>query len=787
MDMRSALLLGAGILSLLATNAHAQDPAPQAAADAPEGLEDIVVTAQKRSENIQRVPISITAVSATTLENYKIVTLQGLNGTVPNAQINNFSNTPNTAVVTIRGIGVVEPDPYAGNTVSIVYDGVPQFFSMGALVDFYDIERVEVLRGPQGTLFGANTTGGVVNIVTAQPTGEFGGKFEVGMGNYNRFTIAGAVDVPVTDTLAAKFVISHDERDGFFRNVVDDSRMDNRDVTIFRGYLKFSPTTDFDATLIGEYDRARNGGPTFQIAASAAETGPTFDPTDGDAVTNYPNETLYLPPDVKGYPNACPSRFQQCESTNDLVSANDSVPNISNLDSYRATLTMNLRNTAIGDLTSITGYRQFTVFEFTDQDQSPVFLDDTRRKTEGWQFSQEVRTSVDVTDKVNAIAGVFYLKNHYFHQQDFRIQFAAPGLMQVNTQDQDNYSVSAFVQTYWQATEKLKFQAGFRYTHEKTSMLAATITSISLTGETTFDATAPDGTPNLVLGTVAPPLGEESWDKIGWKFGADYQLDPDTLIYASWARGFKSGGFTGRIGIPEDLGPYDPEDVDTFELGVKADLFNRSLRVNLGGFYTDYRGLQIAQIYFVNDPVTGLPVQGNTILNAGAATIKGFELEVSAAPTDGVTLYGTLAYLDAEYSEFIYVSPFTISPDNPTGVPEDLKGNPLQNAPRWSATAGFSWTAPIGENELTIGARYSYVAEKFLSSINNSPRSLIQPTHLVDANVDLTLNERVQLGFWVRNLFDERYIQSVFDNVGYGGLVSYLSPRELGVSAKYRF
>ncbi|MFD2137525.1 TonB-dependent receptor [Novosphingobium resinovorum] len=161
-----------------------------------EGLQEIVVTAQKRSENIQSVPIAVTAVTGEAIENLKAVDLKGLQGTIPNLQINNFTNTPNSAVFTIRGIGVVEPDPFAGNTVSIVQDGVPQYFSMGALLDLFDVDRIEVLRGPQGTLFGANTTGGVVNVMTRQPTGTFGVRGEVTYGNWGRMDIKAAVDAP---------------------------------------------------------------------------------------------------------------------------------------------------------------------------------------------------------------------------------------------------------------------------------------------------------------------------------------------------------------------------------------------------------------------------------------------------------------------------------------------------------------------------------------------------------------------------------------------------------------
>ena len=232
--------LAAGLVMPIA--AHAQQEAQETAVAEPRtGIQEIVVTAQKRAENLQNVPISVTAVTGDALAATQATSLQALQGSIPNVQIDNFANTPQSAVFTIRGIGVIEPDPYAGNTVSIVVDGVPQFFSMGALLDLYDVDRIEVLRGPQGTLFGANTTGGVINVVTAQPTGEFGGHIKAAYGNWNRFDVSGAIEIPlVEDTLSFKVAGIHTERDGWVTNVVDGSDMGSKNLNAVRAYLKFT-------------------------------------------------------------------------------------------------------------------------------------------------------------------------------------------------------------------------------------------------------------------------------------------------------------------------------------------------------------------------------------------------------------------------------------------------------------------------------------------------------------------------------------------------------------------
>ncbi len=768
------IAIGLAAFALLARAAAAQDTPSNTG-----GIEDIIVTAQKRTENIQDVPISIAAVTGETVAALHASTLQGLQGTVPNVQIGNFSNTPNTAVFTIRGIGVIEPDPYAGNTVGIVTDGVPQYFSMGALLDLYDVERIEILRGPQGTLFGANTTGGVVNVVNVQPSSELGGRADVSYGNYNHLTIGGAVNAPLGDKLAARLTVSHDERKGWVTNVVDGSDMGKRNVTIFRGAVKASPTEDLDITLSGEYDRSRNGAPVVVA---------------GDL----PGEAEYVPVGFRNmYASPCEPAGTRCRAPNTYFSANDGgalgeVKDQSDMDTYRGTLTVNARNTGAGDITSITSYRKFKLFEFTDQDGTPVFLIDTQRQTKGWQFSQELRSNIKVTDGFDLLVGGFYMKTHYNHYQRLRIDFAGgatynlvantvtkglQGLFQLNLQEQDNNSISAFAQAYADLSDRLRFQAGIRYTHEKTAMMASTATSLAGGGVTTFNGASPAGVPNNDLGTVAPPRGSESWNNIGWKLGLDFKATEDALVYAYWARGFKSGGFTGRIGIAQDLGPYNPEHVDTFEAGLKSDFLDNRLRTNIAAFYTNYRDIQLAQIYFIGSGAT--LTQGNTILNAASSSIKGFEAEVSAAPSEGLTLTASLAYLSAKYKRFNFLEP--------SGTITSLAGQRLQNAPKWTGSLGFSYELPISTMKGRIGANYNFVTEKLLTSIKDVPRARVQPQHLVNMNADLLISEQLTIGFYATNLFDNRYINSVFDAPGTLGLVNYAPPSQWGVSAGYRF
>jgi iron complex outermembrane recepter protein len=762
--IRAGCFASLSIAALSAMPAYAQAAAASentaAEPAAEEGLADIVVTAQKRSENLQNVPISVTAVTGEAVENLQATTLQGLQGTVPNIQINSFTNTPNNAVFTIRGIGIIEPDPFAGNTVSIVQDGVPQYFSMGALLDLFDVDRVEILRGPQGTLFGANTTGGVVNVVTRQPTGEFGGRAEVTVGNWGRLDAKAAFDFPIVeDLLAGKIAVMHHGRDGFYTNIMDGTDMGKRDVTALRGYLKLTPNPDLDVALSGEYGRTRNGSPVIVNGAVPGEV--VFIP----AGFQLPGQRLPM------YQSPCVSRAEPCSAPDRYFSANSSVPDRSDMDTYRGTLTVNLSNTSLGDITAITGYKKFTLSEYTDNDATPLDLLDTYRVTKGWQLSQELRTSIDPSDNVNILLGGFYMKTHYNHFMNLLLEFAAPGFSQLNTQVQDNWSGSLFAQSYVNLSDKLRLQAGIRYTHEKTEMTA---------GNENF--TNPDG-PAIFFGATSLggflANGSKSWDKLGWKIGLDYQAQQGLLLYGYYARGFKSGGFVGRIQIAQDIGPFNPETVDTFEAGIKADLFDRRLRTNLAAFYTSYKDMQLAQNYFAI--VGGTQVPSTTIFNAAKSEIKGFEFEATALPVDGLTLTGSLAYLDATYKNFDFFNPGTNTFD-------DLSGRQLQNSPKWSGTAGATYEFALASGTMKANVLYTYTSKKFLQGLTNAPTVEIQPTHYIHGNLSWTPeSERWSVDLWVKNLADKRYLEAATLNPGLFAHAAYAPPREYGVSFRYNW
>ena len=759
----------ASLAALMFVGMQAAVSAPDAGPEIPAAsetaggtLETITVTAQKRAENLQDVPISVAAVTGATIENQHVVNLEALTGVIPNVQIGHFSNNPDSAVFNIRGMGVIEPDPYAGQTVTVMVDGVPQYFNMISLPDLFDVARVEVLRGPQGTLFGANTTGGVINIITEQPTGEYGGKAVVSLGNYNRVDADASLNFPIMDNvLAGKVSFLHHSEDGWVTNVVNDEPLGDANQNAVRGYLKWTPTEDFNATLIGEYDHALGGSPIVVQGG-------------------VPGEVEYVPPgtkvpgDLQGqYPSPCLPAGSPCRAPSTYLSASDGVPDRNLQDIYATTLTMNWHS-PIGDLVSITGYKRFLEDNYTDQDGTVEFLDATHRTTHGYQISEEVRDSFKPTDASQIIVGSFVMYDHYHHIQNFEIQFAAPGFSQINDQNQTNHSESIFAQGFFNLTDKLRLQAGVRGTRETTSMTAGIADFTNPSGLAQFSGNTP-----VPGGFVAN--GDKSWDNAGGKIGLDYKWTPDILTYIYGARGFKSGGFVGRVGVPSDIGPYNPEYVTTIEAGLKSDWLQHSLRTNLAIFWNKYKDLQVAEIYFEN--IAGNEIQGNTILNAAQATTKGLELEIDAAPIQNLKLNASFAYLLAKYSSFLFNDSST-----PGAPPLNLSGYDLQDAPRVTASGGINYTVPFQPGKASIGLTDRYTSGKYFTALNDSPRSYVQPTNYIDGTLDWSqTDDKWSFGVWVRNIQNKHYIASVFDSPGTLGLVNYAPPREFGGTFRYNW
>ncbi len=693
-------------------------------------LEEIVVTSQKRAESLQDVPFSVSAVTGLNMEKFHIQDFKDLTGTVPNVHFTQISNVSLTAALTIRGIGIAtQPDPFAGTEVAVVIDGVIQGTRLLGLTDQFDLERVEVLRGPQGTLFGANTLGGVINVVSRQPTGEFGVYGKLTLGNYNEVDGAVAVNFPIVkDKLAGKVSVSHRTRDGFFTNLADGQDLMWVNTTKARAYLKWTPTATFDATLTGEYDRIRNG----------ADTPPN---------TSVPGQLLYRSPGWQGF---------VFKTYSDATR-----PNNANL--YSVTLTANW-DSPIGELTSISNYSEFNAINVQDVDGTEEFLLNAGRELGSWQYSQEIRTVFHPSNSLEVLIGAFYMKLDHKVNTLTQPQGLAPGILTEQFVHGNEDHAAAFTQGYWNITDELRLGAGVRFSWEKTDFFTNNISRFLAN---------PDPTRfrhNIALATVLGSFeanGNKSWTNLSGKIGLDYRIKPDVMLYGYYARGYKSGGFNGRITNPLFVGPYNGEFVDSFEVGIRSDWLDKRLRVNLSAFYNDWSDMQVNQSIFIGS------VSSSTILNAAAATTKGIEAEVEVIPVDGLRLNGTLGYLEAKYDKF-------------SNAGTDYAGRSTPHAPKWTASARATYEINEGPGVTTASVLYTYVDHRW-GNFTQSPLEYLAPVSLVHANLTWEPDNRNwSISLWVRNLFDKKYKTAALDP-GAFAFASYGAPRQYGVDFGFNF
>lgn len=777
----AALVLG----TLTTAPAHA-DASEAATSD--DGVEAIVVTARRRDEDLQDSPVSISAFSADALEVRQVRSIADVGRFAPNVSLDagaNLAGSSATVTSFIRGIGQTDFNLTIDPGVGMYVDGVYVSRSVGALLDVLDVDSIQILRGPQGTLFGKNTVGGAVVVTSRKPAKEFEGSIEVTTGSFDRFDTRAMLNVPVTDRLQVRLSGSLQTRDGYVERLVDGDHMGNQNSLSGRLVAAYQAADNLDFTLAIDGNRRREQGKPVVLLGVSEGVLPQGFPNAGGFFSFFHNKVTAAP--QCGAPGELspinnPNCFNAQWITGDPDKSWASGDNVSDLDLWGASLTAEWR-LPVMTIKSITAYRDLNSSFFLDMDTTPLLIGHTRNDYTQRQFSQEFQFSGDgVGGKLDWVAGLYYLSEEGTDRNN--LQFAVADFLSGGKVDNNSYA--AFAQITYALTDRLSLTAGGRFTHEVKRFLPDQFIVTDRTGgqllalSRCFISPTPTFPPNpaCVADPVLNPNGNRilpfvelstKANEFTSAFTADYRLTDDVLAYASYAQGFKSGGFTQRVFPPEPVTPtFEPEHVDSYEIGLKTKLFGNRVRLNGAAFRTDYSNLQI----IVNEGVAP------KVRNAAKARIKGFELEAEVVPAEGLQLSAAVGYTDARYLEVAAsAAPVTV----------DSK---LPNAPKWTATAGA--TVEVFRNEsggLSMRADWSHRSGHYKDAVNST--LLFQEAASV-VNISATyqmVDRGWSLTAGITNLTDERYLQSGHQDLANVSTVngSYSRPREWFVRGRYVF
>jgi iron complex outermembrane receptor protein len=762
----AALLLCAGAVA-----ANGADVAPAAKTGAEEVLEEVVVTARRREEGLQEAPIAISAYSGESLEYRGVSRLDEIAKFVPSLTLENnpsFGGAANSAAIYLRGVGQKEFLPTTEPGVGLYVDGVYIARSVGAVLDLIDIERLEVLRGPQGTLFGRNTIGGAISITTVKPEpgGEFGGTIGGAAGTDDRLDVKGALDMPVSDTFAARLSGAMFGQDGYVDRT-DGTDLGDDDTTTGRLALAWRPNDRLSADVAFEVTRDRENGPSMQLVgidftdlsqlqgvvlappppmafihnvttAAAAPGVPC-------AVTDVNGNGITYNPDV---PNCYDARYIGTNGKNQ-----GSAPAFSDNDLWGTSATVEYDVSEALTLKSITAWRDLTSQFARDGDQSPhriaQFYDDLDQD----QFSQELQL-LGTHERLDWIVGLYYFRENGKNTNvlDFTISnFRSGG-------DFDNESSAIFAEATYDLTERLHLTLGGRYTDETKSFKPDQIIFQNYYAGIS-EVVPPDNplaaldAPFLQAGTRILPFVEKEIDIDEFTPMANVSFDAtdDVMLYVGYSEGFKSGGFTQRVfppivagftappGTPdEDLIPtYDPEFADVYEVGFKATLLDARLRFNGAVFHTDYSDLQV-QVFNSVAPVTQ---------NVGSASIDGVELELTAAPGDGWLIEASASYLDAQYDDI---------DSDVTLIDED---NEFERVPEYTFSVGLSKEFPLNDmGRVVVRGDWAY-RDSTYNDAYNTELLKTDAYDLYDASVRwVNAADDLSVVLSGRNLGDEEYL-----------------------------
>ena len=767
-------------------------------------LDEIIVTAQKRQESLQDVPLSVLAVSGDKLADSGIVRMDDLKAYVPNLQMTETGISNN---IYIRGIGSGLNQGFE-QSVSSYMDGIYRGRGHQSRMPFLDLARVEVLRGPQPILFGKNAVAGAVNMVAARPGDRLEGSVRLTRDfEYNDTVGAAMLSGPVSDTMGARIAVHYRQADGYVSNLTLDRDEPTRDEFAGRVMLTYAPSDAFDAALRVETGKYKTNGRQIEIFGETPTTNPAFSGLTYSQILAGGSLPLI------GRPNGLPQGTSASAANHTIDFQRSSNGDTSDLTNFETSLTMNFKYDNGLTLTSTTGYSSYELAETCDCDFVGATVFNAGVNEDYKQFSQELRLASSADATVSWIGGLFF-QEYDLDETDYLYvptnSLAIPvlalnPLIGANSAvfsnaanprvfSQDSQMWSAFAQATWNVTDSFRLTAGGRFSDEDKKGRRTTLLTNGLGGPAINSAFYPLF--SAALGIVPHSLaGERSESNFSPLVNVQYDLTDNTMTYLSWSRGFKSGGFDARSNKPPVAGgtpitsgtfEFEDEQATTYELGIKSGIGSRA-EINANVFYTDYKDLQTSAF----DGAIGFNV-GN-----GTAKLKGAEIEARWQATRDLRITGSVAYLDFEWTKYFGQCYFGLTPiaSGPNAGNCDYKGFTNQLAPEWTGVVGAQYSIPLGSSlHLTLAADVIYSSE-FLTSLTLDPATKQDAFTKVNARVAVGgESQQWEVALIGRNLTDETVVgysgdtplsNRLFGARSYYGFVD--PPRGVALEASYKF
>ena len=701
--------------------ASAQEAVPQAESGS---LEEIVVTARRREESLQDVPASVSALSALEISRRFDSDVRDFADSSPNILIDDTQQGPGgVAAVYIRGVGVADVEKSVDPAVGVMFDDIYIGQSSGSLLKAIDIDRVEVLRGPQGTLFGRNATGGVINLARSRPTYETTGKARLTYGRFDTFKVEGVASTGLSDTVAAKVSGAYERSDGYIYNRFYDQPGQRSEFYALAGALLFEPTDRLDIQLSYDHQKTKQDPP--QLLA-----------------VNRPTDLF------------C-AVYAQCSPAPGVPTSGDRYVSVSDGPlGKNASFKLDMAIAKVGyDLGSdlsldyIFGWLKTNEKITQDFDAAPLTLYHTDRPARWRQTTNELRLTKGGSGPLTFVLGAYLWDSRYTINLKNYIGFAGPPLLtSAQNVTQTNKSWALFGEADYRFFDRLTLTLGARYTHDKKTSLVndGTIFIYGSTVEANPIASIP---PSLATGQIVmtTPV-KEDWSKFTPRVSLKYQFTDEAMAYALWSRGYRGGGFNGR---PSTLNaatiPYDPETLDNYEVGFKTEFADGRVRLNGAAFLMKYKDQQ--QDLDVPAPGTSTGRENRTI-NASSAELKGAELDLTAQITPAFRVNGNLGYLDAKYKNFV-------GDIFSTGTPVDATFLKIRRAPKWTWSVGGTYEVDLSDRASAwVTGDVHYIGPHEITFLNN-PNLRNDGQYIVDLSVNARFN-KTTVSLFGKNLANEK-------------------------------